>query len=111
MSALDVEILEHESSQISMSRFMDAIAYLLMGLFVAIIWAFAFGFVLPAFNGVWYAIYMKDKEEATTSIYIIELWKSMKSINPNQPLMSLFFWVIGLGLFFFIDVILSFLSF
>ncbi len=111
MSALDVEILEHESSQISMSRFMDAIAYLLMGLFVAIIWAFAFGFVLPAFNGVWYAIYMKDKEEATASIYIIELWKSMKSINPNQPLMSLFFWVIGLGLFFFIDVILSFLSF
>jgi hypothetical protein len=82
-----------------------------MGLFIALIWAFAFGFIIPAFNSVWYSIYMKDKDEADTKIYVVELWKTMKSSNSSQPLMSLFFWVFVIGGVFFLDRILSLLTF
>jgi len=111
MSALEAEVLDHESSQISISRVLETIAYFFMGLFIALIWAFAFGFVIPAFNSVWYSIYTKDKEEADTTIYVVELWKTMKSSNSSQPLMSLFFWVFVIGGVFFLDRILSLLTF
>ncbi len=111
MSALEAEVLENESSQISTSRIVETIAYFFMGLFIALIWAFAFGFIIPAFNSVWYSIYMKDKDEADTKIYVVELWKTMKSSNSSQPLMSLFFWVFVIGGVFFLDRILSLLTF
>jgi hypothetical protein len=92
--------LKTEIGQTRKAKFMDTIAYLIMGIFYSLLWAFLISMAWVGFVAVWYAIYMKDRTDSAETIKLIQIWNEQKVKNKNQPLMSIIILLLIAGMAF-----------